>query len=100
MLRDAVAQAEGGAPGRGLGDVEVGPGDEDVLHEGPLRVGDLARGVVVLDVAVDEGIEGVLVAQVLEEALLSPALEHAKATWGADRSPTTQPAPWSHRTCS
>ncbi len=41
------------------------------------RVGDLALGVVGNDVVFDEGIEGVLLAKVLEEVLLSPAIEHA-----------------------
>jgi hypothetical protein len=43
---------------------------------GPLRIGHLARGVVRLHRVVDERVEGVLFAKVLEEVLLPPPLEH------------------------
>lgn len=43
---------------------------------GPVRVGHLARGVVRLHRVVDERVERVLFAQVLEEVLLPPPLEH------------------------
>jgi hypothetical protein len=46
------------------------------IELGPLRVRHLARGVVRLHRVVDERVEGVLLAQVLEEVLLPPPLEH------------------------
>jgi hypothetical protein len=38
---------------------------------------DLAQGIAGRDVVLDERIEGVLLAQVLEEVFLMPAVEHA-----------------------
>ena len=57
------------------------------VQRSPAGVGDLAGRVVGLGGVVDEGIEGVLLAQVLEEILLSPALEHAVGDFDVTQIP-------------
>ena len=47
------------------------------IQQVPLWIGDFARGIVRFRGVLDERIERILLAQVLEEVLLPPALEHA-----------------------
>src|SRR3990167_4671662 len=76
---------EGGQSVLGLEFGEGGAGLADlVVDVAAGRVWDLAQGIGGLDVVLDEGVEGVLLAEVLEEVLLPPAIEHAGGDldWG------------------
>lgn len=65
---DAVARRERDDPGaRGA---QLG------VERSARRVGDIAARILRLELVVDEGVERVLVAQILEEVLLALALEH------------------------
>ena len=61
----------------------LGAGLAELVGEGLAPgIGYVALRVIGLDGVVDEGVEGVLLAEVLEEVLLSPALEHAEGDLG------------------
>src|SRR5208337_3981759 len=70
---------------------EIGAGGTDLLiQSAALRIGDGAGRVLRLDLIVDERIEQELFSHVLEEVLLSPALEHAVGDLDVAQVPPTR----------
>ena len=69
---------------------EIGAGRTDLLIESAaLGIGDGAGRILRLDLIIDERIEQELFAHVLEEVLLSPALEHAVGDFDVAQVPST-----------
>src|SRR5258708_4364326 len=70
---------------------EIGAGRMDLLiQSAALRIGDGAGRVLRLDLVIDECIEQELFSHVLEEVLLSPALEHAVGDLNVAQVPSTR----------
>src|SRR5215469_3691528 len=70
---------------------EISASDADLLVQSAmLRVGDGAGRVFWLDLVIDERIEQELFSHVLEEVLLSPALEHAVGDLDLAEIPSTR----------
>ena len=69
---------------------EIGARRTDLLiQSAALGIGDGAGGVLQLDLVIDERIEQELFSHVLEEVLLSPALEHAVGDLDVAQVPST-----------